>query len=172
MLLRHEKYCKYCDTIKEISEFYNQTKSSDGKQNRCKTCSHARRKQYHLENREKENARASAYAKNNKDKLRDSTLRSVYGISQTDYEKMRSEQKECCAICYRHETLVSRSNYSGKVEQSLHVDHCHTTGVVRGLLCFNCNALLGKCRDDPAVLQNAINYLKEKKKRNADQSDN
>lgn len=87
MPLRHEKYCKYCDTIKEISEFYNQTRSSDGKQNRCKTCSHSRRKQYHLENREKENARASAYAKNNKDKLRDSTLRSVYGISQTDYKK-------------------------------------------------------------------------------------
>ena len=98
--------------------------------------------------------------------MRDHNLKK-YGITQADYEELRRQQNECCAICHRHETNVPRSNYKKKDGSTtcLHVDHCHATGQVRGLLCFNCNALLGKCRPDTTILEEAINYLRTKDER-------
>ncbi|WP_347878324.1 endonuclease VII domain-containing protein [Streptomyces sp. KS 21] len=42
---------------------------------------------------------------------------------------------------------------------AVHVDHCHETGRVRGVLCFNCNSAIGKLGDDPDILRRAISYL-------------
>ena len=55
-----------------------------------------------------------------------------------------------CDICGVPETECTRA---------LAVDHCHETGAFRGFLCNNCNAGLGRFRDDPSILQKAINYL-------------
>lgn len=61
-----------------------------------------------------------------------------YGITLDDYNKMRKDQNYSCAICGRHEDKVK-----GKVGvRPLHIDHCHTTGKVRGLLCGRCNTSL------------------------------
>lgn len=54
-----------------------------------------------------------------------------------------------CAIC-----AITTSDV-------LHVDHCHTTGKIRGLLCHQCNVLLGASKDSITTLQNAIKYLGE-----------
>lgn len=72
-----------------------------------------------------------------------------HGINKNDYIKLLNEQDSKCAIC-------SGQNPSGR---RLHLDHCHITGKVRGLLCSCCNTSLGKLRDSPKLLQNAINYL-------------
>ena len=56
-------------------------------------------------------------------------LRKRYGIDESDYQLMLASQKGKCAICFRGNT-------------TLHVDHCHTTGTVRGLLCLRCNGSL------------------------------
>lgn len=61
---------------------------------------------------------------------------------------MLREQGGTCAICHGTETV-------GR----LAVDHCHSTGRVRGLLCTNCNQAIGKLKDDSQLLRNAINYL-------------
>ncbi|WP_255952940.1 endonuclease VII domain-containing protein [Streptomyces odontomachi] len=46
---------------------------------------------------------------------------------------------------------------------AVHVDHCHKTGRVRGVLCFNCNSAIGKLGDDPDVVRRAVAYLEGKK---------
>jgi hypothetical protein len=58
---------------------------------------------------------------------------------------MREAQDGLCAVCHRSDPE--------------HVDHDHTTGEVRGMLCFNCNQALGNVRDDLVVLRSLIGYL-------------
>jgi hypothetical protein len=69
----------------------------------------------------------------------------AYGIEFADYERMLDEQDGHCAICPSTEDL--------------HVDHCHSTGVVRGLLCGPCNRGIGLLRDDTERLLAAARYL-------------
>ena len=86
---------------------------------------------------------------------RNGRLKATYGITQTDYERMLSDQGYACAICG-----AMHEERRGKV---LHVDHCHTTGRVRQLLCSSCNTALGKFRDDTERLRSAIEYLERHK---------
>ncbi len=83
-------------------------------------------------------------------------LKSVYGMTVTDYVQMLEKQNGVCAICHKPETHVK----NGKLAM-LAVDHCHTGGHVRGLLCVNCNLMLGYSKDNVDTLQRAINYLKQ-----------
>jgi hypothetical protein len=79
-----------------------------------------------------------------------------YKLTLEDYNLMVEKQKGCCKICGKHV-----SSLKGK-KTRLCVDHCHTTGKVRGLLCEPCNTLLGMAKDDTRTLQSAIAYLMEK----------
>jgi predicted nucleic acid-binding Zn ribbon protein len=72
-----------------------------------------------------------------------------YGLSVEQYRAMRDRQAGACAIC----------GVTGKV---LHIDHCHSTGRVRGLLCPACNTGLGQFQDDVERMQSAITYLRER----------
>jgi Recombination endonuclease VII len=83
-------------------------------------------------------------------------LRLQYGITREQYDQMLAAQNGGCAICSRPETAV----INGKVME-LAVDHDHKTGKVRALLCSTCNTSLGGFQDSPALLQKAIEYLKE-----------
>lgn len=85
---------------------------------------------------------------------RDKELRRNFGITLEDYKRMLLEQNGVCAICLRPETSVRW----GKL-QPLAVDHCHTTGKVRALLCNNCNVGIGTFGDDPERLMRAAAYL-------------
>jgi len=69
-----------------------------------------------------------------------------------DYNSFFAEQKGLCGICGVHQN---------KLKQALGVDHCHTTGNVRGLLCKRCNLMLGEAKDDQSILQRGILYLKQ-----------
>jgi hypothetical protein len=75
-----------------------------------------------------------------------------YGMTLDDYERMHAQQSGVCAICMRS------SVYKGE-ERRLAVDHDHTTGKVRGLLCQTCNRVLGLVDDNVEVLRRAIDYL-------------
>lgn len=73
-----------------------------------------------------------------------------YGINLDQYEAMLSRQGGKCAIC-------RLAPLPGK--RSLAVDHCHATGLVRGLLCHKCNVGLGCFRDDVDLFLTAVSYL-------------
>lgn len=77
-------------------------------------------------------------------------LKRTYGITSEDYELMFKNQSGCCYIC---------NNSFDK----LMVDHCHSSGKVRKLLCGNCNTLIGHCKENVDILMSAIQYLKEMK---------
>lgn len=72
-----------------------------------------------------------------------------HGITTAEYERLLGEQNERCAICQQQPSD----------ERRLAIDHDHTTGAVRGLLCIRCNTAIGSMRDDPALLQAAVAYL-------------
>lgn len=69
-----------------------------------------------------------------------------YRLRPTDYADLRIRQQDACAVC--NETFV----------RTPHVDHCHRTGIVRGLLCGSCNALMAAL-DRPGYLEAAQQYL-------------
>lgn len=77
---------------------------------------------------------------------REQKLKKRYGISEADYNKLLTRQRGRCGICLRYRKLV--------------VDHCHTKGGVRGLLCSNCNSALGLFEENPRFFAQAVQYLK------------
>ncbi len=75
-----------------------------------------------------------------------SNLEKRYGITEEAYKDFLERQGGLCAIC---RGLMSPP----------HVDHCHSSGKVRGLLCSECNLGLGKFKDNPEFLSRATSYL-------------
>ncbi len=75
-----------------------------------------------------------------------------YKLSIKDYTELIYTQRNRCAICDKPA--------EGK---TLHIDHNHETGKVRGLLCHNCNVLLGHAKEDKNILMSAIQYLNRDK---------
>lgn len=141
------KKCSKCGEIKEISQFPKQ--SGDKYMSHCKECrrayNNAHRRKDINKSREKDRERYSKnsdvrakyardYRKNNPEKMRELHLKSNYNITINDYNNMLLKQNNKCAVCGR-----DMSDY-GKV---FCVDHNHTTGKVRGLVCDPCNYGIG-----------------------------
>jgi len=97
------------------------------------------------------NAACRAYYQAHKQEVgkqvRTAQLKRRYGISPAEYDALLAKQGGACAICRR------------RAKGRLCVDHCHVTGMVRGLLCNECNGALGYLRDDQASLVAALAYL-------------
>jgi hypothetical protein len=80
-----------------------------------------------------------------------------YGLTLETYTALYEQQGCACAIC--KQPLKLRNTQEDRTLNT-HVDHCHTTGKVRGLLCSGCNLGLGHFKDDHERLTSAIAYLK------------
>ncbi len=96
------------------------------------------------------------YRKREPERFRRIDLKKNFGITLEYYNEMLKDQNDVCAICKQPETKL---DYRTKKLLPLSVDHCHTTGKIRGLLCADCNRALGMLSDSTEVLQNAIIYL-------------
>jgi hypothetical protein len=118
----------------------------------CPACATAQRHQWYIANREKVKAqrRAQQPTPEFKRYARGWQLQRRYGISRTDYDALLAEQSGACAICRKLPTD----------HRSLNVDHCHSSGKVRGLLCDHCNNGLARFQDEEDLLWQAIQYLK------------
>lgn len=92
----------------------------------------------------------------NRNRHRDRDFRKKYGIDFATYQRMLIEQRGICAVCEQPETKFQH----GAIRM-LSVDHNHATGVVRGLLCGNCNMGVGYFGENPDILRKAIAYLRK-----------
>ena len=113
---------------------------------------------YWTEQRPNENKASAArrWREQNPAKTRDTDLKRMYGITLEQWQEMFDNQDGRCAVCGKEESAV---HHSGK-RRNLAVDHCHDTGIVRGLLCTECNRGIGSFRDNIEFLENAIRYLR------------
>jgi hypothetical protein len=158
------KLCKKCGLRKSLNDFYRATGTRDGHRSECKACNLVAKAKWYVSNRERAIARSRAwretnrerylayarnYRKNNQTYDRDLHLRRAFGIGMKEYGALLEAQGRACAVCQEVPDET----------RSLHVDHDHETGKVRGLLCMRCNNALGLFREDPDVLAGAIDYL-------------
>lgn len=89
-----------------------------------------------------------------KEQIKFSAIKTRYNLSKEKYIEILNQQNNCCAIC-----LCSKESLPNK---TLHVDHCHSTGIVRGLLCGSCNRALGLFKENKDYLSRTIEYLEKK----------
>lgn len=129
------KACIRCHIEKPFSEYHKDSGKKDGYHTTCKICSCAReQKRYHT----------------NPVKDRNLKLLRKYGISHNNYLELLEAQNGRCAIC-------GTDVPGGK--GAFHVDHCHNSRQVRGLLCHSCNVGLGHFKDQESLLLKAALYL-------------
>jgi hypothetical protein len=182
-----KKICSTCKQEKDVSEFHKDKNKKDGYHTQCKVCKreyavnhpefrkawrennkehvNESRKEWRVKNKERERTHRKDYRDKNKEhfqkqardyygknkiKLKSNTLKHKYNINENTRRQMYKDQGGCCAICGKPQS---------DVKTKLHIDHNHVTGVVRGLLCWNCNLTLGLVKDSPKILQKAIDYL-------------
>lgn len=98
-----------------------------------------------------------AWRDKNPDKAKNADLQKMFGIGLAEYTAMSEAQGHRCAICGEHESAVSKDG----VPRRMPVDHCHTTGKIRALLCSACNKALGGFRDSPELLRKAAEYIEK-----------
>jgi hypothetical protein len=168
------KQCPECarngEGPKPLSDFNRSTQSKDGLQSWCRACL----KQQHAKNREVNNARNKKWREDNLEKMlafgrkwrkrnpiavTAKSLRQEYGLTLDAYQRIYDEQNGRCAICVVPITSQITETRNPDRTQVAHVDHCHETNVVRGLLCFHCNVGLGKFKDSATNLLAAARYL-------------
>ncbi len=125
------KICKKCGKEKPRSEFYFDNTTKDGLSSYCKSCNSI-----------------GAWER---------TLHHKYNLTVKQYELMLKSQNGVCAICGQPET---REDQNGRIKR-LGVDHDHSTGDIRGLLCNKCNRMLGEFGDNSELLKKAALYLKD-----------
>lgn len=143
--IRAKQNAKYAANKEEISKNRRALWAANREVNRAK-----KREEYRT-NATAYIKRAKEYKKTPQGKLvnKDSWLKQKYGISLAQWEAMSLSQNGLCKVC--------------KTEKVLHTDHCHKTGIVRGLLCHGCNVGLGGFRDNTEFMLAGIEYLKEKR---------
>jgi hypothetical protein len=137
-------WCRICKEMKPIDCFFKSQYLMEGRSVRCKKCDMEALKKYR--------AKSDKW----KETAKWRRLQRLYGITKEDYLYFLEKQKGRCAICKRID-----SGHSGTSEDMFHVDHCHKTGRVRGLLCYNYNIGIGYLRDDPSIMISAANYIRE-----------
>ena len=98
-----------------------------------------------------ERKRQAVYRSENPRVVYNQNCRKKYGIEYDEFISIFNSQGNVCAIC--------KSSNSGRKGKKMCIDHCHTTGLVRGILCHKCNVAIGLFNDDIQTIQNAKDYL-------------
>jgi hypothetical protein len=184
-----KKRCTKCKIEKDLDEFPIRPSGKDGHRNCCKKCYAEAHHQYHLahwkyaekkppgkwsklnpdltpedhkahkkelrdKSKDRYNKAKREWRKNNKEKnaiqMKKDSLKRMYGLSLEKLDEMIVSQENKCPICQQQ--FDERAH-------KYHVDHDHTTGRVRAVLCVQCNLGLGRFCDNTDSLKRAIDYI-------------
>ena len=107
---------------------------------------------YSKTHRETKRANDKTYRQAHRGKRRAKELKRIYNITQNDYDNILAAQNGVCAICHKPFMGNKRIRF-------LHIDHDHSTGQVRGLLCLHCNVVLGFIENNSLLLPEIKKYL-------------
>lgn len=108
---------------------------------------------YRAKNKEKLRAKAAEKYANNSEAAKAKRLEYKYGITPAQRDAMYADQEGKCKVCETHMTWDHRK------ANTVHVDHCHTTGEVHGLLCSRCNTAAGLLGENPEIAASLVQYL-------------
>lgn len=138
------KQCSRCKETKPASDFYpdRSGRRKDGLHCWCRPCTLEYNRAYIKRNPEE-----------NRERARRSRVKARYGITWQQRDQLIEEQDGKCAVC----------GDEFRNPKATHIDHCHDSGRVRGILCEGCNLGLGSFKDDPRRLLNAVAYLEKYK---------
>lgn len=128
--------CTKCGDFKIFDDFVKCKNQKSGLSSWCKECQYKKR------------------TKETKENGLLWSLNRYYGMTLEKYYELLKAQNGVCAICGKAETRTRKG-----VLQRLSVDHDHTTGKIRGLLCSLCNVAIGRFEDNPDFLRKAMDYL-------------
>lgn len=148
-----DKYCSKCKTTQPLTNFTKDRQAKDGYCHRCRDCSRRACRESYWRNRKNRLAYNKKYHKENPHVDRRNNLFRHYGITLEQYNRLLLQQKGQCVICNEKPRGNTRKT------QNLYVDHDHTTGEIRGLLCPCCNSALGLVKEDVTILRRMIIYL-------------
>lgn len=165
--------CSVCLLLKEEHKFYkHKSIKPDGIRKQCTDCRNKKRRDTHKADPAVRKNQRKGWDTMNKDKLaeyqrkarkkdperfKSYDLKSDFGITIVEYNDMFKKQRGLCLICDQPEKIKHQSGRP----KALAVDHCHTTGKVRGLLCWVCNTGIGKLQDNPKLLRKAADYIEK-----------
>lgn len=166
------RVCTKCGESKPLAAFARSNAAKDGFHTWCKVCKSAQVREWYAKNAEAIRGRERDRYKRNPVPDKEKTHRSYnkrknesdkvyrsrrrwklrrYGVTIEDYMQMFDAQGGKCALC--------GSDPDKRRHHDFAVDHCHESGVVRGLLCHRCNVGLGHFQDNPVLLMAAAEYL-------------
>jgi tRNA(Ile)-lysidine synthase TilS/MesJ len=137
--------CVKCLEDKPQELFYLRKKGL--RRRECKSCFDKKNRQWRVNHRPEQRERSRRQYHENPEYWRNRGLKNRYGITFEEFKEMLEKQDGKCLICGKKPTT------------KLHVDHCHNTKKVRGLLCGNCNRMIGIAQHDIGILASAIKYL-------------
>jgi len=141
------KKCKSCGENKAVAEFYTRGPNNTPRLD-CKSCCNSRAYEWRKRNSERDSENRRAWRVANPRTTKGHSMKHKYGITPDDFDLMMEAQGGLCAIC----GIAS--------EPPLHIDHCHKTGAVRGLLCGPCNRMIGMAKENPSILDAGADYVR------------
>jgi Recombination endonuclease VII len=135
--------CIGCQQRKTIRHFAiaNPSRSSTKRRARCRKCEYAL-----VKKRRQRNPHLT------RERRRDVLRKYKYGLTPSQFEWLLDQQAHRCAIC--------QEPLKGDKRGRIAIDHNHTNGAIRGILCYGCNWGLGHFVENPTRLRSAIRYLK------------
>lgn len=128
------KRCNQCGVWRPLTDFDPSRTGKYGRQAKCSNCRRLRRR-----NRYALNPVKWSYKH----------IKATYGLSKAEFDQLLLSQNGRCAAC---DDLFGNTRHR-------HIDHCHTTGRIRGILCQSCNVSIGSMKEDIGRLRRLIAYL-------------
>ncbi|HCH9337366.1 TPA: hypothetical protein NNW70_004295 [Salmonella enterica] len=137
--------CSTCFELLTYDKFSKKSNSKRGYSYKCKSCHNEYvRENWYKKNSDKQKQSSKKWKNSNKNKI----LASKYKTTESEIISLLEKSSNKCEVCNKTFKIC--------------IDHCHTTGKVRGVLCMRCNAALGLLQEDQYIVSNLLDYIRDK----------